>query len=1009
MDRKLRYKKNKASADSRPMAITILAAAILFLLILSAPAPRNSTNQKLPLPTWTYKNLYPALHNGPVSTYSQISSLPLIEPYNIQYLGAFKVPGGTPNCGNSNYSCTFAYGGSVAAYDPYNNGLFLSSHVYAQFIAEVSIPAPVLGNNITSFNTATFLQNFSDITDGHRFDIGFSPGATYLCINSTYSNTVSAQSTCGSSSYAYAFNSLYNTNQIIEIINGTGFTPGIYKIIGVQGSSAVLNKSAGVAGSIDGKWKGVSIYFDTSGDNLGGLLVYKHELIGDVYGYYDANGQALYSHFSTGINLGTNFSGLYQVAPQINPGFIAGPMSYVPLQYQSILKGSVITGQWGIPIVSRTSWGPAAFAFNPANFISIDTPVNATPLLYYSQSEPTLGTWGNGGGYDNLSLFNQGTSFGGTLLVPGTQTILFFQKNGIGPTCYGIGTTNLTLVDIGQVGGDHYCYDPSTSSKGTHAYPYIYQILAYNLTSLAEVANGTIKPWQALPYAEWGLPNVTGAGGQMAVTFDNTSNTIYISLSGADLIGCCDYNPLIKVYQINMSAAPAPAYNLGGFVGEATGPLRLQVNGGDTINVSGDGAFQFPNKIANGASFNVTVLTPPTGHICTVRNGLSKIQNYNYLNIYVSCLANATTTSQSTSTTITTTAVSQNGGGGGGAGGASSGGGSFKPSVVSLGNGCYQIANLTSPDYVDVVLPGSSFYMRDNFISPNDTGLTIDNTSEYNLHLNSVYHIGGNSEYNYTISLKGISYLPIIDTVLINMCALPVSQANPHITPIIITEKNPILNLSINVSRAEAFNFTAYHAVVSIVPIKAPANSTKIPANKSKQHVTGKMTIRNITSPGIPMPQHYSLVRMLNLTINSTNQANYTLAVNVSIGYNCSVPSDRLQPFIYTNSSWDILARFSANATLCTVSFPIPADPIIGLFEVQTITGPSQAYNKTTTTPAYANATQKVNGSMPTSQEYDIIGISLIIIVVYLIYRINKGERKPTGQSSADPTNPETG
>ncbi|MCL5786977.1 MAG: hypothetical protein M1520_02125, partial [Candidatus Marsarchaeota archaeon] len=61
MDRKLRYKKNKASADSRPMAITILAAAILFLLILSAPAPRNSTNQKLPLPTWTYKNLYPAL------------------------------------------------------------------------------------------------------------------------------------------------------------------------------------------------------------------------------------------------------------------------------------------------------------------------------------------------------------------------------------------------------------------------------------------------------------------------------------------------------------------------------------------------------------------------------------------------------------------------------------------------------------------------------------------------------------------------------------------------------------------------------------------------------------------------------------------------------------------------------------------------------------------------------------------------------------------------------------
>ena len=46
-------------------------------------------------------------------------------------------------------------------------------------------------------------------------------------------------------------------------------------------------------------------------------------------------------------------------------GFVAGYMAAVPPEWQSSLGGPAITGQCCVPIVSRTSWGPAAFAFDP--------------------------------------------------------------------------------------------------------------------------------------------------------------------------------------------------------------------------------------------------------------------------------------------------------------------------------------------------------------------------------------------------------------------------------------------------------------------------------------------------------------------------------------------------------------------------------------------------------------------------------------------------------------------
>ena len=52
------------------------------------------------------------------------------------------------------------------------------------------------------------------------------------------------------------------------------------------------------------------------------------------------------------------------------------------------------------------------------------------------------------------------------------------------------------------------------------------------------------------------------------------------------------------------------------------GRLVLENNGGDPLTVAGNGSFTFDTPIAFGGSFDVTVLTQPTGQTCTVAGGV---------------------------------------------------------------------------------------------------------------------------------------------------------------------------------------------------------------------------------------------------------------------------------------------------------------------------------------------------------------------------------------------------
>ena len=68
-------------------------------------------------------------------------------------------------------------------------------------------------------------------------------------------------------------------------------------------------------------------------------------------------------------------------------------------------------------------------------------------------------------------------------------------------------------------------------------------------------------------------------------------------------------------------------YALGGAVSGLTGTVVLQNNGGDNLTVTANGNYTFATKLADSTAYAITVLTQPSGQICTVdSNGTGTVK-----------------------------------------------------------------------------------------------------------------------------------------------------------------------------------------------------------------------------------------------------------------------------------------------------------------------------------------------------------------------------------------------
>lgn len=297
-------------------------------------------------------------------------------------------------------------------------------------------------------------------------------------------------------------------------------------------------------------------YFDPSEDKwneigenatLAGMLSSERDWIVSGGIYYDANNTQRVGHKR-------NASPWRTVGNPQQQGLIAGYMAHVPEKWQAALKGRVCGGSASRPIISAGSMGPSAWSFNPDDLATLQD-VPATFLVGYPSGHPTLGQFNA-----TSPLYGISTQVSGMVMVD--DWMIFAGSNGMGSACYGNGTPDASLHDTIGADGERWCYDPTSSAKAQHSYPYRSQWWIYSLSDLADVAAGTREPWSLIPEVlplelPWPTPHKRIAG----LAYDPTSRTIYVSQYEGDSASGLEPTPLVHAFTIAAPAVPTTTTN----------------------------------------------------------------------------------------------------------------------------------------------------------------------------------------------------------------------------------------------------------------------------------------------------------------------------------------------------------------------------------------------------------------------------------------------------------------
>jgi hypothetical protein len=334
----------------------------------------------------------------------------------------------------------------------------------------------------------------------------------------------------------------------------------------------------------------------------------------------------------------------------------------------------------------------------------------------------------------------------------------------------------------------------------------------------------------------------------------------------------------------------------------------------------------------------------------------------------------------STSTTTTTTTTIGGGGSGGGTsggGGISSssggGGGPSGPSVTRSGS-CYTISNLTQRSLVNVSLNGISFEIRVNFITPTTAGVTVNGLS-YTLSLDQQQVIQQASGNNYTMEMTALSYIPIEDTFSLSVCGPGGQPANATTT---ITPTAPTATTSN--STVLTFNFTNSSNSISTNLGIWPGTIT-VSAQPGVSGPVG-LHITNVTATESGLPQNYTKLVVLNMTLNST--ANVT--IEATLHYSCQTNSSRIVLFVLENHTWMGISPVSENA--CSISFLTPKNRVIALMAAN-VKPPAAPTN------TVVQRAQSASGSYKEIIEIFLVMVFVVAIVMFIYLRKRRPFRYP--------------
>ena len=258
---------------------------------------------------------------------------------------------------------------------------------------------------------------------------------------------------------------------------------------------------------------------------------------------------------------------------------------------------------------------------------------------------------------------------------------------------------------------------------------------------------------------------------------------------------------------------------------------------------------------------------------------------------------------------------------------------------------CYVIHNMTQYSNVTLNLNGSSYTIMENFISPLQAGISINNVS-YTLKGGIPITFAKSSLYNYTAELTSVSYRPYLHVISLAICASPKTNA----TTTIFTYTHTVINVTNETSKIAVRNLSVFSNVtVNYIPM----NATIVLTSTSTLPVGVLLGIANETAYNITIPDGYGKLELLNLDLNSS-----AVAMSVSFHYTCSyacnvnltshnagsysfyrgcpLVSSIIRPFVFRNGIWTSISPTVVNTDMCSLTFGLSNSTtyLLGIFSI---------------------------------------------------------------------------
>ena len=292
-----------------------------------------------------------------------------------------------------------------------------------------------------------------------------------------------------------------------------------------------------------------------------------------------------------------------------------------------------------LSIATLSYAGSPVWTFTPLTATTISVPSNNTGTVQYtvtnqSSRTHTLAMQPITGVSQNMSSGYCGNPF---TLGYHQSCVLNLTINGsLIPSYFSEGPV------VCQQGNSLQCYQPNTpdiltvtKTEATYTVGGTVNGLSGTLVlenngsdSLTLTADGTFT----FPTTE-----LTGASYSVTVQTQPTTQTCTVS-NGSGTISNSNITNVTVTCSTNTHTVGGTTSGLAG-----SESVVLQNNGGDNLTVNANGSFTFAASVAQGSTYNVTVLIQPSTQTCTVTNGSGTISTSDVTNVLVTCSTNAYT------------------------------------------------------------------------------------------------------------------------------------------------------------------------------------------------------------------------------------------------------------------------------------------------------------------------------------------------------------------------------